>query len=68
VRVDGSGAGQLRRIADAEVDGQLTISFTDTQLLAQLIAATGTSAYALDPPDLVAAVVARLATAAGMQR
>ena len=32
VRVSGSGAGQLRRIAQSEVDGVLTISFTDTAL------------------------------------
>jgi proteasome accessory factor B len=66
VRVDGSGAGQLRRIADGEVDGELTISFTDPNRLARLIAAAGASARALDPPDLVDAVVARLAIAAGV--
>ena len=65
VRVDGSGAGQLRRIANAEVGGELTIAFTDVQMLAQLVTAAGTSAHAIDPPDLVDAVVARLAVAAG---
>jgi proteasome accessory factor B len=65
VRVDGSGAGQLRRIADGEVDGELTIAFTDAQQLARLIAAAGTSARALDPPELVDAVKSRLAIAAG---
>jgi proteasome accessory factor B len=65
VRVNGSGAGRLRRIAEGEVDGELTISFTDANQLARLIAAAGPSAHALDPPDLVAAVVSRLAIAAG---
>jgi proteasome accessory factor B len=65
VRVDGSGAGQLRRLADAEVDGELTIAFTDAQQLARLVVAAGTSAHVLDPPDLVDAVVARLTVAAG---
>lgn len=65
VRVDGSGAGQLRRIADAEIAGELTISFTDVRRLARLIAAAGASARALDPPELVDAVVERLQVAAG---
>ncbi len=65
VRVNGSGAGQLRRIADGEVDGELTISFTDLHLLARLVAAAGTSAHVLDPPDLVDVVVGQLAAAAG---
>jgi proteasome accessory factor B len=68
VRVDGSGAGQLRRIADAEVDGELTISFTDAHQLARLIAAAGTSAHALHPPELITAVIARLEVAAGSRR
>ena len=65
VRVAGSGAGQLRRIAQAEVDGVLTISFTDPHWLARIIAGAGASAVALEPPDLVAAVVDRLRAAAG---
>ena len=65
VRVNGSGAGQLRRIAEGEIDGELTISFTDANQLARLIAAAGPGAHALDPPDLVDAVMARLAIAAG---
>jgi proteasome accessory factor B len=65
VRVSGSGAGQLRRIAQSEVDGVLTISFAETQWLARVIAGAGSSAVALEPPDLVAAVVARLRAAAG---
>lgn len=60
VRVAGSGAGQLRRIAESEVDGVLTIGFVETQWLARVIASAGSSAVALDPPDLVAAVVERL--------
>jgi proteasome accessory factor B len=65
VRVSGSGAGQLRRIAQAEVDGVLTINFTDVHWLARMIAGAGASAVALEPPDLVAAVVERLRAAAG---
>ena len=65
VRVSGSGAGQLRRIAEAEVDGVLTISFVDPHWLARHIASAGSSAQALEPPDLVAAVQARLRAAAG---
>jgi proteasome accessory factor B len=66
VRVSGSGAGQLRRIAQSEVDGVLTISFTDPHWLARVIAGAGASAVALDPPDLVGAVVERLRAAAGV--
>ena len=65
VWVDGSGAGQLRRIADSEVDGELTIPFTDIHMLARLVAAAGTSARVLEPKDLVDAVVDRLTLAAG---
>jgi proteasome accessory factor B len=65
VRVSGSGAGQLRRMADSEIDGVLTINFTEPQMLARIIASAGSSAVALEPPDLVAAVVNRLRAAAG---
>lgn len=60
VRVYGAGAGQLRRIASAEADGVLTITFSDTHWLARAVASAGSSAVALGPPDLVDAVVARL--------
>jgi proteasome accessory factor B len=66
VRVNGSGAGQLRRIAQSEVDGVLTISFIETQWLARIIAGAGSSAQALEPPDLVTAVVDRLRASAGV--
>jgi proteasome accessory factor B len=65
VRVSGTGGGQLRRIARAEADGVLTIGFLDTQWLARIIAGAGSSAIAIEPPDLVAAVVERLRAAAG---
>jgi proteasome accessory factor B len=65
VRVNGSGAGQLRRIAQSEVDGVLTISFIETQWLARIIAGAGSGAQALEPPDLVSAVVDRLRASAG---
>jgi proteasome accessory factor B len=65
VRVSGSGAGQLRRMAQSEVDGVLTISFIETQVLARIIASAGSHAQALEPADLVAAVVERLRASAG---
>ncbi|MEP7019307.1 MAG: WYL domain-containing protein [Pseudonocardiales bacterium] len=68
VRVDGSGAGQLRRIADSVIGNELTITFTDMHMLARLVAAAGISAVVLEPPDLVAAVVERLTLAAGTTR
>ncbi|HLY34335.1 MAG TPA: WYL domain-containing protein [Jatrophihabitantaceae bacterium] len=64
VRVSGAGAGQLRRMAEAEVDGELTIAFADTGWLARIIASAGSAAVALDPPDLVDAVKHRLASVA----
>ncbi len=66
IRVNGTGAGQLRRIAQSEQDGVLTVSYNDTGWLARIVAAAGASALALEPPDLIAAVVVRLgAVAAG---
>jgi proteasome accessory factor B len=65
VRVTGAGAGQLRRIATDATDSVLTIPFTDSQWLARVIASAGSGARALDPPDLVDAVVERLQAAAG---
>jgi proteasome accessory factor B len=66
VRVSGTGAGQLRRLAASEVDGELRIPFSDAPWLARVVASAGTSAVALDPPDLVAAVKARLQAVAGV--
>jgi proteasome accessory factor B len=65
VRVSGSGAGQLRRVAESEIEGVLTISFSDPSRLARVIASAGSSAQVLSPPDLVSAVVDRLQAAAG---
>jgi proteasome accessory factor B len=65
VRVSPAGAGQLRRIAEAEEDGVLTISFSDPHRLARVIASAGSGAQVLAPPDLVEAVVARLRASAG---
>ncbi|MDP9116712.1 MAG: WYL domain-containing protein [Actinomycetota bacterium] len=66
VRVTGGGAGNLRRLAQAETGGVLTITFTDVHWLARMITSAGASAQVLDPPDLVDAVVGRLSAAAGM--
>jgi proteasome accessory factor B len=68
IRVTGTGAGQLRRIADAELDGELTISFTDSRWLARQIASAGSSVQVLAPPELVDEVVARLRPVAGVDR
>jgi proteasome accessory factor B len=65
VAVTGTGVGRLRRLARDDVDGELTITFTDTEWLAGVIASAGTSARALEPADLVEAVVARLRPVAG---
>jgi proteasome accessory factor B len=69
VQVAVNGAGQLHRLArdvKALDDGaeMLLIEFTDTERLAGLIAAAGTAARAVEPPDLVAAVVALLSAVA----
>jgi proteasome accessory factor B len=64
IRVDGVGAGQLRRLADAEIDGMLTVSFTDAAWLARVVTSAGEAAHVLEPPDLIAAVQARLAAVA----
>ncbi len=66
VRVSGPAAS-LRRIANTDDDGVLAITFTDTRRLARQIASVGAGARVLDPPDLVDAVVERLAAAAGDQ-
>lgn len=64
VQVTGRGVASLRRIAQREADGVLEISYGDARWLARQIAAAGSAARVLDPPDLVAAVVARLRAAA----
>lgn len=66
VRVIGTGAASLRRIAENDDDGVLTISFSDVRWLARQVASAGSAAQALDPPELVDAVVARLRAAAGV--
>lgn len=65
VRVHGPGAGALRRLAEHEDAGVLTIGYTETQWLARRVAAAGTSAHVLEPPELVAAVTELLRAAAG---
>jgi proteasome accessory factor B len=65
IAVNGSGAGALRRLAEAEVDGVLTIGFNDVEWLARRVASAGSSARVISPPELADAVVARLTAAAG---
>jgi proteasome accessory factor B len=65
VRVHGTGAGRLRRLAFEDTDGVLSISFADLSVLAGQVASAGVSAVAVDPPELVDAVLARLTAVAG---
>jgi proteasome accessory factor B len=65
VQVTGEGAGQLRRIADADVDGVLTIAYNDLGALARQVAAAGASALVLQPAELAEAVRARLSLVMG---
>jgi proteasome accessory factor B len=66
VRVTGPGVVSLRRIADRDDDGVLEITYSDVRWLARQVAAAGSAAQALDPPELIAAVVARLSAAVGV--
>jgi proteasome accessory factor B len=63
VRVSGRGVASLRRVADRDDDGVLEISYSDVHWLAPKIAAVGSAAEVLDPPELVDAVVSRLRAA-----
>jgi proteasome accessory factor B len=65
VLVTGPGVVSLRRIADRDDGGVLEITYSDTNWLARQIAAAGSAAQALDPPELVQAVLARLRAVAG---
>jgi proteasome accessory factor B len=70
VRVKQNRGGQLRRLArtsEPAGDGAdlLAIEFRDTGWLAALIAAGGTDAVAISPPELVTAVVRLLQSASG---
>ncbi len=67
VRANGGGLASLRRIADKEQDGVLEITYSDTSWLARQVAAAGSAATVLDPPELVQAVIARLRAAARMR-
>jgi proteasome accessory factor B len=69
VRVAPGRGGQLRRQArqvQAGPDGDvLSLDYRDTERLAGLVAGAGADAVALDPPELVAAVVRLLAGVTG---
>jgi len=60
IRVNGGTAGQLRRIADSDLDGELTITYTELPWLARQVASAGSSVTVLSPPELIDAVVERL--------
>lgn len=64
IAVTGSGAGQLRRVADSEQDGVLSVSYSDLNWLARIVAASGASARVIEPPELIDAVVSRLGAVA----
>jgi proteasome accessory factor B len=64
IRVNGAGAGALRRLAQGEDDGVLTVNYTDTAWLARIVASAGTAAQVLEPDDLTAQVIERLQTVA----
>lgn len=68
IQVTGDGAGQLRRVAERDDDGILTVAFSDVSWLARMVASAGAAARVLDPPDLIDAVRSRLAPAAGIVR
>jgi proteasome accessory factor B len=64
IAVSGPGLGELRRVAEGEADGVLTIRYTDLGRMARIVASAGRSARVLGPPELVDAVVGRLAPTA----
>ena len=68
VRVTGTGAASLRRLAQTDDDGVLSISFAETNWLARRIASAGSAAHVLEPDDLRDAVLAKLHAAAGAAR
>ena len=56
VQVTGDGAAQLRRYAASEDDGVLTVTYADLSWLARAVASAGSSARALDPPEVTASI------------
>jgi proteasome accessory factor B len=64
VRVTGPAAS-LRRIAQTDDDGVLSITFAETNWLARQIASAGSHAHVLEPDDLRDAVLVKLRAAAG---
>ena len=74
VRVRSRRGGQLRRLAQQTISDEagdtdvLTIEVRDFGWLAALIAAAGTDAVALEPPELIGSVRSLLADAAGCPR
>ena len=64
IRVSEHGAGQLRRIASGQEGDVLSVSYSDVNWLARVVASTGVAAHVLEPPELVAEVTRRLRAAA----
>lgn len=65
IRVSEGGAGQLRRLADSETDGVLTISYSELPYLAHRVASAGRAVTVLEPPELIDAVREQLLAALG---
>jgi proteasome accessory factor B len=67
VRVSEGAAGQLRRLADSETEGVLTITYSDLPYLAHRVASAGRGATVLEPPELADAVRDQLLAVLGEQ-
>ncbi len=60
IKVSTQGAGQLRRLASAQDGDILTVTYSDLNRLARVVASAGSAAQVLEPAELVAEVARRL--------
>ena len=65
IRINGQGAGQLRRLASAADGDILSVAYSDVSRMARLVASAGLAAEVLEPAELVDEVTRRLKAAAG---
>jgi len=65
IEVGEGGAGQLRRLADSETSGVLTIAYSDLHYLAHRVASAGGGVTVLEPPELIEAVREQLLAVLG---